>query len=598
MKLKGMLFGLALSVCVPLDAQAAANCKLIKLAEASVTMTGLSPLITVKINGADAKMTADSGAFFSLLTPQAAARLGLHVGAPPPWIDSVEGLGGREGIGVATAKQFTFAGIEFHNAAFIIAAPQLAGQTDGLIGNNLLSYADVEFDLPNGEIRLFKPQGCPSNASLAYWATTGAYSTVAIEPITPPQFKIVANVKVNGREMRALLDSGAGLSFITRRGATEAGVPVNGAAVQAGGVGGGIGRHEFDTWIAPFASLQIGDEEIKNSHPMVGAADLEGAELLIGADFLLSHRVYVANSEHRIFFTYTGGPVFSLDHAPIAQQGALDQLQAASAVNVATSAPIPGAPTDQPTDADGFSRRGAAFAARHDWDHAIADFTRASALAPTDPKPLVERARARMADHQPGPALSDLDQALKLKPDHAEALLLRGDLRLGSDEDANADLEAAARADPGLSLDVAYIYTRADRFEPAVAVLDRWIAANPKDIQLPKALNNRCWVRALWGRDLDQGLADCNVALRLTPHISAILDSRGLVNLRLGKLADSIADYDESLRLQSRNAWSLYGRGLARRRKGDTAGGDADVAAAAAIDPQLSDKAKKLGLTP
>ena len=59
---------------------------------------------------------------------------------------------------VAVVKEFGFAGYTLPKASFLVAAPQLAGETEGLIGNNLLSYADLEFDLPNGMIRMFKPR--------------------------------------------------------------------------------------------------------------------------------------------------------------------------------------------------------------------------------------------------------------------------------------------------------------------------------------------------------------------------------------------------------------------------------------------------------
>ena len=37
--------------------------------------------------------------------------------------------------------------------------------------------------------------------------------------------------------------------------------------------------------------------------------------MLIGADFFLSHRIYVASSQRKLYFTYNGGPVFNLARA-------------------------------------------------------------------------------------------------------------------------------------------------------------------------------------------------------------------------------------------------------------------------------------------
>ena len=38
----------------------------------------------------------------------------------------------------------------------------------------------------------------------------------------------------------------------------------------------------------------------------------EFADMLLGIDFLRAHRVYVAHSQGKLYFTYNGGPVFSV----------------------------------------------------------------------------------------------------------------------------------------------------------------------------------------------------------------------------------------------------------------------------------------------
>jgi tetratricopeptide (TPR) repeat protein len=101
-------------------------------------------------------------------------------------------------------------------------------------------------------------------------------------------------------------------------------------------------------------------------------------------------------------------------------------------------------------------------------------------------------------------------------------------------------------------------------------------------------LLSRCHVRAIVG-DLKAGLADCNESLRLAPSVPAALGSRGLVLLKLGRIDEAIADYDAGLKLYANSAISLYGRGVAKRRKGDVAGGDADIAAAKALRPDVAD---------
>lgn len=109
-------------------------------------------------------------------------------------------------------------------------------------------------------------------------------------------------------------------------------------------------------------------------------------------------------------------------------------------------------------------------------------------------------------------------------------------------------------------------------------------------------LLSRCHVRAIIG-DLQAALADCNESLRLAPSVPASLGSRGLVLLKLGRLDEAIADYDAGLKLYAKSAISLYGRGVARRKKGDVAGGDADIAAAKALRPDVADLLAKWGVS-
>jgi tetratricopeptide (TPR) repeat protein/predicted aspartyl protease len=575
---------------------ASAACKLLKVAEAPVTMAGLAPVIPAKVGSTDAHLEVDSGAFFSMLTPDGARRLGLRIGSAPPGL-YVRGVNGDASVGLATAKDITLLGYPFHNVDFLVAGGQIGGGRDGWLGQNFLNAFDVEYDFANGVMRLFKPQGC-SDTALAYWAQGRSFSVITMQRSENALSEIIhpimsTDAMVNGTAITVIFDTGAWRSTLTTRAAARAGVRPAGPGVTPEGVAGGFGRRAVETWVAPFDSFAIGDEQIKNTRLRIGDIDLQNADMLLGADFFLSHRIYVANSQHRIYFTYNGGPVFRLEDTP----QPLAQSAAPPSAPAAASAP---ARADEPKSAAEFSRRGAAFMARRDIDHALADFARAVELEPNDPQHYFDRANAHAANRQPYLAMGDLDQALKLKPDFVPALLLRGQARLAGRDVAGArqDFDAAVRADPKARLRVAMAYEVAGQLDQAITEVDQWIAANPKADDMPTALNNRCWARALLGHELDKALADCDAALKLAPHTPGFLDSRGLVRLRLGQLDGAIADYNEALKVEPNLAWSLYGRGLAKLKKGMKAEGDADIAAATAIAPRLPEEAKRYGVTP
>jgi hypothetical protein len=76
----------------------------------------------------------------------------------------------------------------------------------------------------------------------------------------------------------------------------------------------GYGKNSVDSWTGQFETFAIGDEVIRN--PRIRFADLaqhtgdSQAGMLLGADFLHSHRVLVSRSQGKLYFTYAGGTVF------------------------------------------------------------------------------------------------------------------------------------------------------------------------------------------------------------------------------------------------------------------------------------------------
>lgn len=166
---------------------------------------------------------------------------------------------------------------------------------------------------------------------------------------------------------------------------------------------------------------------------------------------------------------------------------------------------------------------------------------------------------------------------------------------------AAADLDLAEQLlakDADDRLLIANLFQHADRLASAISQFDVWIGVDAKRPGMANALNGRCWVRALLGRDLEKALTDCDAALALAPGNANVLDSRGLVNLRMGHFDKAIADYDAALKQIPNNAWSFYGRGIARLRTGQTLLGKADIAAATTLRPQLLAEAALNGIGP
>jgi tetratricopeptide (TPR) repeat protein/predicted aspartyl protease len=595
---RALPIALALSWLLTSPMPAFSGCTLAKLAELPVTMQGLKPVVPVKINGADAHLIADSGAYGSTLSPGSAAVFNLKL-EPPPYPMRVEGIGGSSQLSVTRVRNFMLANIPVNNVLFLVGGNEWPGAA-GVLGQNVLRIADVEYDLAAGVIRLMRPKGC-GKETLAYWAQSEPVTAIDIEPTNALFPHTISTAYVNGTRIHVMFDSGSTASMLSLRAAERAGVKPNGAGVVPAGFVYGFGEGRVQTWIAPFASFKLGDEEIRNTHLRIGDTGRAAyADMLLGADFFLSHRIYVSNDQSKVYFTYNGGKVFNLATTP---QKQADSTPSA-AEPAAAGAPAPPEPAGaEPTSAAEFSQRGTAFAARRDFEHALADLTRACELAPEEPAYFYQRGLVHWSNRQPDLALVDFDHALTLKPDDLEALMARARLRLirGDAAGAGPDLDAADRLAPkaaDLRLALGEYYGNSGQMARAIAQYDLWIAAHRGEIKFASALNSRCWARALLGRELDKALDDCNAAVRTDPKTAQFLDSRGLVWLRRGDYKKSKADYDAALSLDPKLAWSLYGRGVDQLRLGNASAGQADIAAATALRPKIAEEAGKFGIAP
>ena len=214
--------------------------------------------------------------------------------------------------------------------------------------------------------------------------------------------------------------------------------------------------------------------------------------------------------------------------------------------------------------ATAFYFRGEAHALKRDYDRAIADYTQAIALSPNDADFLNGRAAAYEAKKDLDRAMADYNQAIKVNPKAVAVFNSRAAVfqRKGDYARASADYGAVTRLQPNNA--------------------DAWGA--------------RCWVRAIDGRELRQALSDCDQALKIRPDSADVLDTRGVVNLKLNQNDAALRDFDAALKLEPKLASSLYGRGIIRMRKGDRNGGTADITAAKSMKADIAEELGRYGV--
>ena len=570
-------------------------------------MAGTRPLINAKINNQEARFVLDSGAFYSMISTATAAEFNLKL-TPGPYGLMLQGIGGKVTAQIATVKEFGIAGALIHNVEFLVGGSEVG--SEGLIGQNFLHQWDVEYDFSKGVVRLFKPEGC-RKARMAYWLTPGqTYSETGIESVMQSRMHTVGEGYVNGQHIRVTFDTGAYNSFLSLRAAARAGIKIDSPGVVEAGYSRGIGRGMVKTYIATASSFKIGDgEEIKNARLRIADSDLAESDMLLGSDFFVSHHIFVANSQSKLYLSYNGGPVFNLAKTTPATTPQADEVQKVEAAKDEAPGDQQGgaAAADQQADPDALARRGEASAARHDFEHALADLSKAVELRPDNPEYLFQRALIYRQSGQAALALADLDHVLTLNQDFLRAYLPRAEIRLGDKnvEGAIADLDATDRLAPkqaDIRFALAERYEAVNRFAQAIAQYDLWIQNHPVDSRFAAALGQRCRASAIQNEALDVGLADCNKALRIAdkknPSYGHLLENRGLLELRQANNDKAIADFDAALKIMPKSATALYGRGVAKVRNNKTAEGEADMAEAVKIAPHIAAPFSARGLAP
>jgi predicted aspartyl protease len=298
----------------------AADCKFVRIDEWPIRLERGVPVLDGQINGQKVAILLDTGTLTSFVPRSAANRLGLVRQESPAAIE-LDPRGGSTlettridelKIGPAARKNWNLPVVGAHDFGTTVSL---------VLGADFFTMADVEFDLPGNAVRLFQATKDCQGVSLAYWARGGA-SMVPLER----ESGIFFQVSVNGRAMRATLDSGAEFSALNAAEAERMGFKQASPGVALAGCSIGVGRKPVDYWAGRFESFVIGDERIGS--PTLRFADLfkdstftEASsrlpnqvaglpQMLVGTDFLRAHRVLIARSQGRMYFTYAGGTVF------------------------------------------------------------------------------------------------------------------------------------------------------------------------------------------------------------------------------------------------------------------------------------------------
>jgi predicted aspartyl protease len=276
------------------------------------------------VNGQKVGMMVDTGWPRTLVFRAAVPRLGLD----PAWSSRIHmiDMGGETDVDTAVVKEFELGRAKRKDWQMYVAGERDPGDNVAvLLGDDLLHKVDVEFDLGHNAVRLLAFRGC--SGSLAYWAAADStVSAVGIAPVDDARPQVLLPVRINGRPVIALLDSGAASSVLDKAVAASVGIePETPGVAPAGSVMSILGNTPVPVWLGSFQSFEVGSERVSDAKILFGDVWQETRlamarahnhspiplsrypAMVLGVDFLLAHRVLIAHSQQRIYFTSAGG---------------------------------------------------------------------------------------------------------------------------------------------------------------------------------------------------------------------------------------------------------------------------------------------------
>ena len=244
----------------------------------------------------------------------------------------------------------------------------------------------------------------------------------------------------------------------------------------------------------------------------------------------------------------------------------------------------------EPDNGFNLDHRAGAYMSLGRLEDALADFIRLKEVQPESSGALWAIARLQAALGRPDDAVAAIDKAIALSPDDVFLTGYKGELltRLGRREEGKLAFAQAVRladkaisgnssGEPFLTMQKISLLSAGENHRAALDIANARLKKQPDSIQF---LTARCTARAVAGIELDEGLKDCNLALKLEPENAPATEARAFIKLRMSKWDDAIRDYDDMLRYLPNTPRAHYGRGIARLRKGDKAGAEKDLEAA------------------
>jgi hypothetical protein len=291
-------------------AQAAACNKPLTLkSEVQMESMGNGPAsIPVKINGTDQKLTFATAGTTTQVTEDFAKKLNLPISrADGVLLENEMGMSSRDQVTVA---DFAMPGLHGTNLRWPVSIGGGFGGFGGFGGggqfslNYMLPY-DIDVDFGSDKLRFFLQEHCPG--AVMYWKAPGA---VGVAPITVVRGRVTVPATVDGKTIRAVIDSAAmGSSVYEAIAEKVLGVDVVGGKTMTAKTLsiGQLSLNDVAIRVKPDINADAGGDPSRAMRAKKAGIDFEMAnpEVVLGMDVLRKLHLYMAFGENRLYVTGT-----------------------------------------------------------------------------------------------------------------------------------------------------------------------------------------------------------------------------------------------------------------------------------------------------
>ena len=292
------VFGLLLLVFLArCGGEPAIDCNLTMVAEMPLEVQDHLLVVPAGVNGKWVHLVVDSGAERTTISASTAARLSL----PPDtrYTHQSIGIGGASTTTDVKVDRLVLGGVHFPidrvAAGNFILRSDRGLNADGLLGADILLAFDLDIDVPDGKLTLYRSRVCPNVQPP--WQEP----SIEIIGVRAQKDRLLLPIELDNVPGMALLDTGAqgnvvGVAMARRLGLTEqilaADPPVNQR---------GTGPAITVSRLHRFKILRIGPVAEQSPQITVLPSDFGVGDALIGEQFLQGRRVWMSFKNRQVF---------------------------------------------------------------------------------------------------------------------------------------------------------------------------------------------------------------------------------------------------------------------------------------------------------